>query len=73
VLKSGLVVGLANHTALIGRNGEETSIADSGAPIRNNDGEIFGVVLVFRDFTERKEAETALRKSESTLRGILDA
>ena len=52
VLKLGCVVGLANHTVLISRDGKEQAIADSGAPIRNNQGDIIGVVLVFRDVTE---------------------
>jgi PAS domain S-box-containing protein len=49
VLREGVVVGLANHTVLVARNGTETPIADSGAPIRGDSGEIRGVVLVFRD------------------------
>jgi two-component system, cell cycle sensor histidine kinase and response regulator CckA len=65
VAREGLVVGLANHTLLIGRDGAEHSIADSGAPIRNEAGEILGVVLVFRDVTgdlrNRKEHETTLQ------------
>ena len=52
VLQMGNVVGLANHTVLISRNGRERAIADSGAPIHNDRGEIIGVVLVFRDVTE---------------------
>ncbi|MBX3231274.1 MAG: response regulator [Labilithrix sp.] len=59
VLEVGTVVGLANHTVLIGRGGAtETPIDDSGAPIRGEDGAIEGVVLVFRDVTEKKRAET---------------
>ncbi|MBU4316652.1 MAG: PAS domain S-box protein [Proteobacteria bacterium] len=54
VLHDGMVVGLANHTLLIAKNGEEHPIADSAAPIRNNQGEITGVVLVFRDQTEER-------------------
>ncbi|MHB0976307.1 MAG: SpoIIE family protein phosphatase [Candidatus Aquicultorales bacterium] len=56
-LRSGLVVGLANHTALIAKDGRERSIADSCAPIRAADGSIIGAVLVFRDITEEKKAE----------------
>ena len=51
------MVGLANHTALIARDGTEVPIDDSGAPIRNAEGEIIGVVLVFRDVTERRRLE----------------
>ena len=50
---SGVVVGLANHTLLIAADGSERPIDDSGAPIRNRDGRIVGVVLVFRDVGER--------------------
>jgi PAS domain S-box-containing protein len=51
VLTEGIVVGLANHTLLISRDGTERSIVDSGAPIRDDSGRISGVVLVFRDQT----------------------
>lgn len=57
VLESGLIVGLANHTALISKGGTERSIADSGAPIKDNDGNIQGVILVFRDVTEEKSRQ----------------
>ena len=56
VMKTGAVVGLANHTVLISRSGEEFPISDSAAPIRNG-SEIRGVVLVFSDVSERKRAE----------------
>ncbi len=49
VLREGAVVGLANHTLLLARDGTETPIHDSGAPIRDESGNIRGVVLVFRD------------------------
>ena len=52
-LASGQVVGLANHTVLISRDGTERIIADSAAPIRDADRDLIGVVLVFRDITER--------------------
>lgn len=55
--REGLVVGLANHTLLIAKDGTERPIDDSAAPIRNADGEVAGVVLVFRDITQRKRAE----------------
>ena len=54
VLREGKVVGLANHTLLRSRQGKETPIDDSAAPIRDADGELFGVVLVFRDATAEK-------------------
>jgi PAS domain S-box-containing protein len=60
VLKEGIVVGLANHTVLIRKDGLEVPIDDSGAPIRDKDGKTTGVVLVFRDIAERKKAEEEL-------------
>ncbi len=60
VLATGVIVGLANHTMLIRKDGSEVSIDDSGAPIREADGTIRGVVLVFRDFSVHKEAEQNL-------------
>jgi PAS domain S-box-containing protein len=60
VLKNAGVVGLANHTVLLTKGGLEVPIDDSGAPIRGSDGEIAGVVLVFRDITERRAIELEL-------------
>lgn len=57
VLREGTVVGLANHTILLTKDGREVPIDDSGAPIRNRAGTIVGVVLVFRDISERYAAE----------------
>jgi signal transduction histidine kinase len=64
VLRLGKVVGLANHTVLIRRDGAELAIEDSAAPIRGRKGEIDGVVLVFHDVTEQKKIERVLRESE---------
>lgn len=72
VLREGLVVGLANHTVLIAKDGTERPIADSGAPIRDEKGEITGVVLVFRDQSAEREAQNALQKSEARYRETLD-
>ena len=58
------VVGLANHTALISRQGKEYVIDDSAAPIRKEGGEIRGIVLVFRDVTEARRGEAALIAAE---------
>ena len=69
VLREGLVVGLANHTILVRKDGTEIPIDDSGAPIRDEDGTTMGVVLVFRDITERKRQEEALRKAHDELEG----
>jgi PAS domain S-box-containing protein len=63
-IRIGQAVGLANHTALISRDGTELPIEDSGAPIRDKDGQITGVVLVFHDISEKRRAERAVRESE---------
>ena len=57
VIREGVVLGLANHTALIARDGTERPIADSAAPIKDHEDEIVGVVLVFRDVTEERRHE----------------
>ncbi len=67
VLQSGHAVGMANHSLLIGRDGQSVPIDDSGAPIRSPDGRVLGVVLVFRDIRERREAEAALRRLNENL------
>ncbi|MEX2670523.1 MAG: PAS domain S-box protein [Phycisphaeraceae bacterium] len=67
VLREGTIVGLANHTLLIARDGTERPIDDSGAPIRDGDGQLVGVVLVFRDITERYQAEQALKDLNNSL------
>jgi PAS domain S-box-containing protein len=72
VLREGQVVGLANHTLLVAKDGRERPIADSGAPIRDQKGETTGVVLVFRDQTEERRAGNALRRSEAILRAVIE-
>jgi PAS domain S-box-containing protein len=59
VLQHGAIVGLANHTLLIRRDGAEIPIDDSAAPIRDPQGQMLGVVLVFRDIAEQKQAADA--------------
>ncbi len=66
VMKHGVIVGLANHTVLIRKDGTEIPIDDSGAPIRDKHGGIRGVVLVFRDFTDHKRAEKELVAAKET-------
>ncbi len=61
VLREGVVVGLANHTLLLAKDGIEYAIADSAAPIRDAEGEILGVVLVFRDQTEERRMQRLLQ------------
>ncbi|HWG47207.1 MAG TPA: PAS domain S-box protein [Gemmataceae bacterium] len=73
VIREGVIIGLANHTILIARDGTERPIDDSGAPIRGKQGEILGVVLVFRDISERRKSEEEIRANEEQLRLALDA
>ena len=68
VIAAGEVVGLANHTALLARDGQRYQIADSAAPIRNAAGEIVGIVLVFTDVSEQYRMEQALRDNEERYR-----
>lgn len=70
VLATGRIVGLANHTVLIRRDGSEVVIADSAAPIRDNKGHIEGVVLVFRDETDKRRMQEKIRISEETYRNL---
>ena len=72
VLASGAIVGLANHTMLLARDGAEYQIADSGAPIRGADGEIVGVVLVFRDVTDEYRVQQELRDERNFSAEILE-
>ncbi|MDZ4753469.1 MAG: PAS domain S-box protein [Phycisphaerae bacterium] len=72
-LREGTIVGLANHTILIARDGTERPIDDSAAPIRFDDGAIGGAVLVFRDITERHRAHGAIRESAQRFRQMADA
>ena len=73
VIKKGTIVGLANSTILIAKDGAEYQIADSGAPIRDAEGNITGVVLVFRDVTEEYALREDLRKNEDRLAKIMIA
>jgi len=70
VLKEGKVVGLANHTKLIARDGNEYHIADSAAPIKTESGNIQGTVMVFRDVTRRRETEAELKKLNEIYRTL---
>jgi diguanylate cyclase (GGDEF)-like protein/PAS domain S-box-containing protein len=57
VLRTGKTIGLANHTVLINKEGRQVSIADNAAPIKDEKGQTFGVVMVFRDVTQEKEKQ----------------
>ncbi len=72
-LRDGLIVGLANHTVLIAKDGREFPIDDSAAPIRIEQESTIGAVLVFRDITKRRQAEQALRESERQFRQLADS
>ncbi len=67
VIRLGTIAGLANHTVLLALDGREIPIDDSAAPIRDVDGSLLGVVLVFRDISERHQAESVIRKGQRDL------
>ena len=71
VFREGKIVGLADHTLLLSKDGKEFDIEDSSAPILTNTGEGFGVVLVFRDITEMKWAEEETKRQKELLQLIL--
>jgi PAS domain S-box-containing protein len=72
VFREGAIVGLANHTVLVAKDGTRCSIADSAAPIRGEDGNIRGAILVFRDVTEERRAEERLTFQSMLLDQIQD-
>ncbi|HXF05082.1 MAG TPA: PAS domain S-box protein [Blastocatellia bacterium] len=71
VVREGIVIGLANHSLLLSRDGREYPIADAGAPIRNAAGEITGVVLVFRDQTAERQVQRALQHAREFAESII--
>ncbi|HXH82260.1 MAG TPA: PAS domain S-box protein, partial [Candidatus Tectomicrobia bacterium] len=73
VLREGRVVGLANHTLLVARDGTERPIDDSAAPIRDASDAITGVVLVFHDISDRRAAESRQAETEARFRVLADA
>jgi len=73
VLRDGLTIAMANHTALIARDGTETPIEDSAAPIKGDDGSVDGVILVFRDVTGARRRREDLKDSLSRFRQLADA
>jgi PAS domain S-box-containing protein len=60
-IREGRIVGLANHSVLVARDGRRIPIDDSGAPIRDGQGAIVGAVLVIRDISERRQAADRFR------------
>lgn len=71
VLAEGVIVGLANHSVLIAKDGRRIPIDDNAAPIRNEKGNVTGVVLVFRDVSERKLAENELKASHERYKKLV--
>jgi PAS domain S-box-containing protein len=71
VFREGKIVGLADHTILRSKSGKEFDIEDSAAPILTDTGEAFGVVLVFRDITDKKLVEEETRRQKDLLQLIL--
>lgn len=72
VLKNGKTIGLANHTVLISRDGKEYQIADSAAPIIDEEGKTLGVILVFRNLTDRYKTKENLLKARRFNQQILN-
>lgn len=72
VMEHGQVMRLANHTTLIARDGREYQIADSGAPIRDAQKAIVGVVIVFSDITQQYQVRQALAESEERFRTMIE-
>lgn len=73
VLRTGAIVGLANHTVLVRKDGKERPVDDSAAPIRDAGGRTIGAVLVIRDVTERRAAELAATRLAALIEGSDDA
>ena len=73
VLETGRTAGLANHTILVRKDGTEVAIDDSAAPIRVEGGKIAGVVLVFRDISERRRAERELTDLKNFNEAIVES
>jgi len=72
VLRDGKVIGLANHTLLVAKDGTECPIDDSAAPILDQRGRISGVVLIFHDVTRQRQIVQALERSESYYRSLIE-
>jgi PAS domain S-box-containing protein len=70
VLREGTVVGLANHTVLVAKDGTQRPIADSGAPMKDEEETIIGTVMVFRDIIEHRRAEAALERRVAELSAL---
>ncbi len=73
VFKTGKIVVLVNHTLLVNKEGKETPIDDSAAPIVAGDGSLIGVILVFRDVSERRKAEREIQRNQKIIQGIAES
>jgi len=73
VISENRIVGLANDTALVTKDGREVPIEDSAAPIKDSAGNLIGVVLVFHDVTAKRRAQAALRESEERFHAVFES
>jgi PAS domain S-box-containing protein len=73
VFKTDQLIGLSNHAVLVSKTGSQIHISDSAAPIHNEQGELVGVVIVFRDITEKYQQEQELRESEEKFRLLAES
>ncbi|WP_291855533.1 PAS domain S-box protein [Marinilabilia sp.] len=73
VMQTGTIVGLANHTLLISKDGREIPIADSGAPVIDDAGMVTGVVMVFQDQTMERRQQRKIKKSQAQYRNMIEA
>jgi PAS domain S-box-containing protein len=71
VIATGLIRGLANHTILIAKDGRELPIDDSAAPVWGEDGQLVGVVMIFRDMTERRQSEQLIEDAKGFAESIV--
>jgi PAS domain S-box-containing protein len=71
-LREGVIIGLANHTLLVAKDGTERPIDDSAAPIQDEHGKVAGIVLIFRDITERREAERLIDNARRFAESVVE-
>ncbi len=71
VIERGITVGPGNHTLLIARNGSERAIDDCAAPIKDDGGNVAGVVLIFRDITQRRQTEQLIESAREYAESIV--
>ncbi len=71
VIATGLIRGLANHTILIAKDGKELPIDDSAAPVWDDDGQLIGVVMIFREMTDRRRSEQLIEEAKGFAESIV--